>query len=125
MTIRSCLLVAAGVAAGAGATSLSPRPAAPVAPPHVGVRTGHVEGGGSIRALRPLSVRVGDRITRLGPPGPPGTELALVPLDVNGVPVLVALGAELEPAGPPPADDPVPPPTLQLRAEVAPAVISD
>jgi hypothetical protein len=106
MYIRSCLLVAFGVAAGITAASLSPRPATPPPPPQIEVRTGHVERSEALHPLLPQSIRVGDQITRLGSSGPAGSEKALVYLDVNGVPVIIALAVGPGPGVTPPPSDP-------------------
>ena len=111
MRHTSPLLVAVGVALGIAAASLSPRPAAPPPPPQIGVRTGHVEADGSVRALLPRSIRVGDQITRLGPAVPASPDRARVYLDVNGTRVLIDLELESRPAGvlSPPLGSPAPP----------------
>ena len=109
MTARSCLLVAVGVAAGIGAASLSPRPAAPPTPPQIEVRPGHAEDDKALRLLHPQSIRVGDQITQLAPPGQAGREKALVYLNVNGTPVLIVMavgpaqGATPHQSAPPPS----------------------
>lgn len=102
MPARSCLLVAVGVAVGVAAASLSPRPDAPLPPPRIDVRAGHVEGGGDMRVLHPQSIRVGDQITRLGPTIPATPDRALVYLDVNGVPVLISMVVGPNPGAPTP-----------------------
>jgi hypothetical protein len=124
MPIRSCLLVAVGAAAGIAAASLSPRPAAPPPPPQIGVRTGHVEGGEGLRLLLPQSIRVDDQITQLGPPDPAAPEKALVYLDVNGVPVLIALAVGPNPGNTlPPSDAPLrPAPAAEGGEEPLPVI---
>jgi hypothetical protein len=90
MQFKSPLLVAVGVAIGIAVASLSPRPTPPP-PPQIEVRPGHVEADGTVRLLRPLSMRVGDEIMRLGLPESAGRDRALVFLDINGSSVIVTL----------------------------------
>jgi hypothetical protein len=136
MPARSSLMVAVGVAAGVATASLSPRSAAPTPPPQIEVNTGHVEGGGTLRVLVPQSIRVGDQITRLGPSSPATPERALVYLDVNGVPVLIALAFGPDPGVPSPPSDFPPRPVpddgvmpealagLSRSMDLAPAVLT-
>jgi hypothetical protein len=117
MQIRSYLLVAVGVAAGITVASFSPRPAAPPPRPQIEVWTSHLERGENFRTLLPQSIRVGDEITRLGSSDPVGPEKALVYLDVNGVPVIIALAVG-------PRSGTTPPPSELLPGPVAPSVHS-
>jgi hypothetical protein len=100
---RFALVASAGFALGIGAATLAERPG-PTASlaPAVDVRGGAIVGKMD-HTLRPVSVRTGDDSRSVGAPlsSPPverRSSVAVVSLDVNGVPV--RLEFEVEPVSP-------------------------
>jgi hypothetical protein len=82
------MFLAVGFAAGLAAGSVCQRQNPPARPPLVELRGGHVTGTHPPRDLKPLSLRAGDEITKLGESDTVTPHVVTVYLVVSGVPVV-------------------------------------
>lgn len=91
--LKYAVVLVVGISIGAiGAVAFRPGQGslAPTPSPLVDTRGGHVAGTDPPGELRPLTLRVGDDLTRLGNPSVERPRVATVYLDVSGVPVVAS-----------------------------------